>query len=304
MNNREQIKTEFLQRLQTFALTLKDYVSTKDNQWTIKGFIDAFENIYTISADTKIVSKILEIHLFSKFLEFANQYNYELVLAEHQNWYPDISFVSKEDSNIKFAVDLKTTYRQDENFCNGFTLGSHGGYFTNQNSSKNIQFPYNKYLGHYCLCVIYTRNTLPVLEETKRFRINQLNEIQSVISSFEFFAQEKWKIASDLGGSKNTGNIGSIKHINDLKQGNGIFSKLGENWFNDYWTNYGEITQTDDKGKPITKTVKKKGKEVEKIVKITDIKSYLRFKGNDDVWIAQNVVQKRTSGNTKGGEDE
>jgi len=47
-------------------------ISTPDNQWTVKGFIDVFENIYTISADTKIISKILEIHLFSKFLIFAN----------------------------------------------------------------------------------------------------------------------------------------------------------------------------------------------------------------------------------------
>jgi Restriction endonuclease EcoRV len=304
MNDKEQIKTEFLQRLQTFALTLKDYVSTDDNQWTIKGFIDAFENIYTISADTKIVSKILEIHLFSKFLEFANQYNYELVLAEHQNWYPDISFVSKDDASIKFAVDLKTTYRKDENFCNGFTLGSHGKYFVDRNSVKNIQFPYSQYLGHYCLCVIYTRNTLPVLEETKRFRINQLNEIQSVISSFEFFAQEKWKIASDLGGSKNTGNIGSIKCIKDLLEGNGVFSKLGENGFDEYWINYGKITQTDGEGNPITKTVEKNGKEVEEIIKIIDIKSYLRFKGKDEVWITQNVIAKKTSANTKGGEDE
>ncbi len=304
MNDNEQIKTEFLQRLQIFALTLKDYVSTDDKQWTIKGFIDVFENIYTISADTKIVSKILEIHLFSKFLEFANQHNYELVLAEHQNWYPDISFVSKEDSSIKFAVDLKTTYRKDENFCNGFTLGSHGEYFTDQNSTKNIQFPYNQYFGHYCLGVIYSRNTLTDLSETEVYKLTQLNEIQSVISNFEFFAQEKWRIAGDKSGSGNTANIGSIEHISDIQQGNGIFSKLGESWFNEYWTNYGDITKTDDEGKPITKTVKKKGKEVEKIVKITDIESYLRFKGKDDGWITQNVLPKKTSGNTQGGEDE
>jgi len=106
-----QIKAEFLEKLQSFAQTLEEYVSTTDKEWTIKGFIDVFENIYTISADTKIISKILEIHLFSKFLEFANENNYELVLAEKQNWYPDVSFVSKENPEIKFAVDLKTTFR-------------------------------------------------------------------------------------------------------------------------------------------------------------------------------------------------
>jgi Restriction endonuclease EcoRV len=304
MKTKEEIKSEFLQHLQDFALTLKDYVSTADNQWVIKGFIDVFENIYTISTDTKIVSKILEIHLFSKFLEFANQNNYELVLAEHQNWYPDISFVSKEDSSIKFAVDMKTTYRSDENFCNGFTLGSHGEYFINRNSSKNIQFPYNQYLGHYCLGVIYSRNILDDLSEVEVHKITELNEIQSVISNFEFFAQEKWKIASDKSGSGNTANIGSILFIKDILQGNGVFSKLGENWFDEYWSNYGEITQINDEGKPITKTRAKRGKEVTEPVKITDIKNYLRFKGKNDDWIAQNVLLKKTSGNTKGGEDE
>ena len=153
---KDKIKKIFLEKLKIFAGTLNDYVTTPDNQWTIKGFIDVFENIYTISNDTKIVSKILEIQLFSKFVEFAHQNDFRLVLAEKQNWYPDVSFVSKNDSSIKFAVDLKTTYRTEENprFCNGFTLGSHGAYFTDRTSSKNIQFPYNDYLGHYCLGII------------------------------------------------------------------------------------------------------------------------------------------------------
>lgn len=48
--------------------------------------------------------------------------------AQHQNYYPDISLVSKENENIKFAVDFKTSYRNPKKpfLCNGFTLGSHG----------------------------------------------------------------------------------------------------------------------------------------------------------------------------------
>jgi len=185
-SEKTQIKTEFLERLQTFAQTLKEYVSTPDNQWTIKGFIDVFENIYTISADTKIISKILEIHLFSKFLEFANQYNYEIILAEKQNWYPDVSFVSRENPEIKFAVDLKTTFRLESNsaFCNGFTLGSHGEYFINRNSTRNIQFPYNQYLGHYCLGILYSRKALTYLKESVIYKRENLTEIPSVIGDF------------------------------------------------------------------------------------------------------------------------
>ena len=63
---REQLKAEFKQVLTEFVETLKGHVSTPDDQWAIKGFIDVFRNIYTISTDTKIVSKILEIHLFPK----------------------------------------------------------------------------------------------------------------------------------------------------------------------------------------------------------------------------------------------
>jgi len=282
--DKKQLKLDFLQKLQTFAKTLKNYVSTPDNQWTVKGFMDIFENIYTISADTKIISKILEIHLFSKFLTFANENDFDLVLAEKQNWYPDISFVSKTNKDIKFAVDLKTTYRLENNpaFCNGFTLGSHGEYFTNQNSTKNIQFSYNQYSGHYCLGIVYSRNVLESLEETKIYTKNDLLKIPSVITNFEFFAQEKWRIASDKSGSGNTANIGSITYIADILQGNGIFANLGEEWFNEFWQNYGKITFKDKK--------------------ITDLKTYLQFKGKTDDFISQNIILKKTTGNTKDDE--
>ncbi len=82
----------------------------------MKGFIDIFKNVYTISADTKIVSKILKIHLFPKILQFAQVNGYKIVLADHQNYYPDISFVKANDEFIRFAFDFKTTYR---NYRNG-----------------------------------------------------------------------------------------------------------------------------------------------------------------------------------------
>ena len=74
-------KAKFAEKLEEFVQTLKDYVSTDDGQWTIKGFVDVFKNIYTISSDTKIVSKVLEIHLFPKILKFAQDNGYKVVLA-------------------------------------------------------------------------------------------------------------------------------------------------------------------------------------------------------------------------------
>jgi hypothetical protein len=269
MENKEKLKQEFQKQLNIFAETLKKYVSDRDNQWTIKGFIDIFQNIYSISADTKIVSKVLKIHLFPKFLEFAQHNNYEIVLATHQNWYPDITFISKSNSELKYAVDLKTTYILDSypDFCNGFTLGSHGAYFTDRKSEKNIQFPYNDYVGHYCLGIIYSRTELDRLEETKIYKLKELANIPSVIKNFTFFACEKWTIASDKSGSGNTANIGSIQKISDILAGNGVFKKLGEEWFDDYWMNYGKITIKD---------------KDEKTKKITSLPEFLKYRGKDE----------------------
>lgn len=244
-------KEIFANKLNDFVLSLKGHVSTTDNQWTVKGFIDVFRNVYTISADTKIISKILEIHLFPKILEFAQANEYKVVLAEHQNYYPDISFVKTTDESIKFAIDLKTTYRLPDkpHLCNGFTLGSHGEYFTNRASTKNIQFPYSSYSGHFCLGIIYDRAEASTIDETKTHTIDDLRSIVSVVKNFRFFVTEKWKIASDKSGSGNTANIGSINNIEDIANGRGMFSKLGESWFDDYWMNYKKITITDETGK-------------------------------------------------------
>jgi len=151
---------------------------------------------------------------------------------------------------------LKTTYRLPDNpdFCNGFTLGSHGEYFINRKSSKNIQFPYEEYLGHFCLGIIYSRSAADKFDETRTYKLDELKSIVSVVSDFEFFVHDKWEIASDYQGSSNTANIGSITKIGDILSGNGVFKNLGEKWFDDYWMNYGKIQMTmpDDKVKKIT----------------------------------------------------
>jgi len=289
-NDKEKYKSEFKQALDQFALKLEEYVSTENGDWSIKGFIDVSKNIYTISADTKIISKILEIHIFPQLLQFAIDYNYKIIFAEKQNWYPDITFISNTNDSVKFALDIKTTFRRN-NKISGFTLGSHGAYFKERDKSKNIQFPYNQYLAHYCLGVIYSRtlvsedfpetdiyqvkdlqdeedSILKKIGQRKVTTVNNLASITSVIKDFDFFIAEKWKIASDKQGSGNTANIGSIVDIADLKKGNGVFSQLGEEWFDEYWINYGVATMIKDG----------------KAVKITTLKDFLEFKGRIDLW--------------------
>ncbi len=295
-------KADFIQALKSFSESLTAYVSTDRGDWTLKGFIDIYKNIYTISSDTKIVSKILEIHIFPQILLFADQVGYKIILAEKQNWYPDLTFINKKNEEVKFAVDIKTTYRKSQSNRNaaGFTLGSHGKYFKDRQSAKNIQFPYSQYLGHYVLGAIYTRTDFSDLDDALIYQARELREpgdmpirkigerevtivanlksITSVIKDFEFFAAEKWKIASDGQGSGNTANIGSITDIEDLRNEHGIFANLGEEWYDEYWMNYGAATMV------------KGGKSV----KITKLADFLEFKGRTDLQKRVVVRRKRS----------
>jgi len=268
MTKMSNIKQEFLNKLKKFATELTQYVSDNVGNWKVKGFIDIEKNIYTISSDTKIISKILEIQLFPKFKEFANKNGYDIILAEMQNWYPDLSFVSKADPKIKFAVDIKTTYRLDDydGFCNGFTFGSHGEYFRKRTSTKNIQFPYADYSAHICLGILYTRALSTNIDETEILKLSNLDKINSVIKDLMFFAEEKWKISSDKGGSGNTANIGSIQYIDDILNGNGVFLNLGEKIFDEYWINQGVLKVPDSSKKGVYK-------------KMTKLSEFLEFKG-------------------------
>jgi hypothetical protein len=304
LKDKNKYKTEFKKALDTFTEKLEKYVSTENGDWSVKGFIDVYKNIYTISSDTKIVSKILEIHIFPQILQFAEANGYKIILTEHQNYYPDLTFIHKENEEVKFAVDLKTTYRK-KNGISSFTLGSHGSYFKERDKKKNIQFPYNQYLAHFCLGVIYTRTDLTdYVSETEIYQVQELQEeyktpnqkvgnrevtsvdnlksITSVIKDFDFFVAEKWKIASDKQGSGNTANIGSTLSIDDLRNENGIFSQLGEEWFDEYWINYGSATMIKDG----------------KATKITTLKDFLEFKGRTDLlekMVSRTTYKKNTA---------
>jgi len=227
----DEFRELFLKHMDVFKKTLAD----DDGQWTIKGFIDIYKNIYTISGDTKIVSKVIELVLFPVIAKFAAEHKFQMVLSEHQNHYPDITFVAEDGS--KFAVDIKSTYRETPAKCNGFTLGCFTGYFRERTSKKNITFPYSSYEGHFVLGVIYSRAE-EAADERERYPLDKLLEITSVAHNFEFLFQEKWRIASTRPGSGNTKNIGSVDSIDALINGKGPFAELGVGTFDDFWMNY------------------------------------------------------------------
>jgi len=240
----DEFRHALLTHFNEFARTL----ATAAGDWVVKGFIDIYQNIYTISVDTKVISKIIELMLFPVIARFAVEHGYRMVLSEYQNRYPDVSFIAPDETKI--ALDLKSTYRISDELVNGFTLGAFTGYFRQRQSAKNITFPYEQYAAHFVLGAIYSRSDEGV-DERHVYTLDDLQSIVSVVKDFRFLLQEKWRIASDRPGSGNTKNIGSARDIQALVEGNGSFAVHGQEVFDDYWMNY----LTDDMARAIDSTI-------------------------------------------------
>ena len=241
-------------------------LATPSGDWSVKGFIDVAKNIYTISVDTKVVSKIIELMMFPVLQKFAKENGFEMHFCAEQNHYPDVTFITKDKQKI--ALDLKSTYRKENGDVSGFTLGAFTGYFRFRDSNKNITFPYKEYSKHYILGVIYTQQE-ELVDENRVYTIDDLEEILSVVKDFDFIVQEKYKIAKDRPGSGNTKNIGSCVKISELKEGTGPFSKLGVKIFDDFWINY--MTVEMARGAKLRKPP------------YTNLKEYLKYRNTKNV---------------------
>lgn len=225
----------FQEQLLKHSDDFRKNLETPSGDWSVKGFIDIAKNIYTISTDTKVISKIIEIMMFPIIKKFSDENKYKMVFSAEQNHYPDITFINTK--NQKIALDLKSTYRKNNSDISGFTLGAFTGYFRNRESKKNITFPYSEYKKHYILGIIYNKQE-GAIDENRIYTIDDLENILSVIRDFDFIVQEKYRIAKDRPGSGNTKNIGSCKKIEELKRGLGPFFEYGVKVFDDYWMNY------------------------------------------------------------------
>lgn len=237
-------KEEFYSLLSEEISHYKDYLETDSQEWIVKGFIDIDKNVYTISNDTKVVSKIIELLLIPKLDLFAKNNGLVLELPTKQNYYPDLTF--KDSEGNLFAVDFKSSYYEG-NTMNGLTLGSYWGYFRERDKKKNMDYTYDSYCCHLVLGMLYKQSVI-ASDERKLYSIDELSFIHSVIENFVFFLQPKWKIATDSSGSGNTRNIGGITNIMDLQQGNGPFAELGEDVFDDYWKGYFSVADARNAG--------------------------------------------------------
>lgn len=254
-------KDEILVALQKEVEGYNKIIATDKGDWIVKGFIDIYKNIYTITIDTKVVSKVMEILLIPAFHKFAEKNGLILELPPQQNFYPDLTFISKK-TGLKFAVDIKSTFKDSANKIKSMTLGAFTGYFRDRKSAKNTLYPYGEYSGHFVLGVIYSQIEKSPDERTL-YTLKELESIESVIRDFQFFVQPKYKIASASPGSGNTKNIGSTNVIAKLVKGEGVFSTLGEDVYDDYWMYY------------LTKDM---AKALEIPRPYTNLKSYLEYK--------------------------
>lgn len=256
-------KDEFLQALQKEVSEYNKIIATDKGDWIVKGFIDIYKNIYTISIDTKVVSKVIELLLIPAFEDFAKKYDLILENQTKQNFYPDLTFISNK-SGEKFAVDIKSTVKDTGNKIKSMTLGTFQGYFRNRktNVGESISYAFDEYSCHIILGVIYSQGA-DKPNEKNIYKLEEIDKIQSVIKDFAFFAQPKYKIASAAKGSGNTRNIGSTRSIDELMKGTGIFCKLGEDVFDDYWMYFVDEQSSREKGIPRP---------------YTNLKTYLEYK--------------------------
>ena len=70
-------KASFFRELSDFAGTLKDKI-TRGGEWNMRCFIDIFRNIYAMPPDSKVISKVLEIHLSKNWQEDSHIYRWEM----------------------------------------------------------------------------------------------------------------------------------------------------------------------------------------------------------------------------------
>ncbi|MDR3307200.1 MAG: hypothetical protein LBS61_06060 [Endomicrobium sp.] len=76
---------DFKSKLEKTLFVNLAVLQDKNKDWVTKGFIDIYKNIYTISVDTKVVSKIIELMLFPTILK---EY------AEYKKKSPDYKLIS------------------------------------------------------------------------------------------------------------------------------------------------------------------------------------------------------------------
>lgn len=258
------------------------------NAWDLLGFINKNRDVFPFGSDSKIIGRLFEVIVYPYLLQVADELGYELHESKQQTVYPDFYFLKPNGKRI--ALDVKTTYRQfnKENEIKdfNFTAGSFTSYL--RNGTKNIDGNYSDYDKHYILGFLYSRN-----ESASIRKVNlESEDISSIVPAYkdvEYFVQEKYKVAGTSKGSGNTDNIGTFesKIIKDFQDGNGPFSKLGNDLFHIYWGNfpkYKDSQEVKDKLFNNLETFTEWGKETKQLSteQLTRLEKYLSVETNKE----------------------
>ena len=208
-------------------------------EWGIVGILLKNSQVYTLSYDSKVLSGIFEILCEPIIRIIADNYNM-IMEKSAQNAYPDFTLFDTAESNKKFAIEVKSTYRQYKQNGElkpfGFTLGSYRSFLRDPKGKKGILYPYSEYIEHWIIGFVYSRN--PKCTRTEIKNIIEASQLETPFTNIEYFVQQKFRIAGKKPGSGNTTNIGSIKsnEISDFQNGNGPFHSHEE--FEEYWRYY------------------------------------------------------------------
>ena len=218
----------------------------KNIDWEVSALASPKGKLFSLGSDSKLIGRIFELISYNLLQEIADENGLILYPSQQQTVYPDFTLMKNEEDPEKIAVDIKTTYRKflKSGQLSGyvFTLGSFASYM--RDGTKNISFPYNEYAKHYVIGFVYTRNE--AADEGQMYDIKEIGQLQVPYKDVEVFVQEKYKIAGEKPGSGNTENIGSYK-TNDMRvlvNGEGPFSDLGLEIFEEYWGGYPKYRAT------------------------------------------------------------
>jgi hypothetical protein len=225
--------------LKTFQTKFDQLVREIGIDWTAVGFLGANDLVYQFGTDTKVISTVFETQAAPVIHQIADEFGYTVEGAP-QTIYPDFSLSLESSNRGRIAIDIKTTYRS---LTSGkkikpfrYTLGSYTSFL--RNGTKNILYPYEQYSSHWVIGFLYTRMDGVA---SKVYRRDESAGLRAPYKDVEYFVQEKYKIVGTTPGSGNTANIGSFQtnDIDDLRNGNGPFSKLGKDVCDEYWRHYG-----------------------------------------------------------------
>lgn len=208
-------------------------------EWGIVGILVKSGEVYTLSYDSKILSGIFEI-LCEPIIRLIAEENGMIIEKAAQNSYPDFTLFKPQEKNKKYAIEVKSTYRQYNKkgilkpF--GYTLGSYRSFLRDPDGRRSILYPYIDYIEHWVIGFLYSRNLK--CKNTEIRQIIEASRLETPYEDIEYFVQQKHLIAGTKPGSGNTTNIGSIKSpdIDDFRAGKGAFSSKEE--FEEYWRNY------------------------------------------------------------------